>query len=55
MRSARSELSPRNARAGTHRIMQPGTLVWGGVRENHPHEEDRCSQQQRQCLNDSHD
>ena len=51
----RSGLSPRNARAGTHRIMQAGPLVWGRVREDHPHEEDRRHQQQRQCFNDSHD
>ena len=46
---------PYNARAGTHRIMQAGTLVWGGVREDRPHEEDGRRQQQRQCLNGSHD
>lgn len=54
-RRFRVGLSPRNARAGTHRIMQAGPLVWGGVREDHPHEEDGRHQQERQCLNDSHD
>ncbi len=50
-----SELSPRNARAGTHRVIQAALLVWGWVREDHPHEQDRRHQQQRQCLNGSHD
>jgi hypothetical protein len=54
MRRSRSELSPRNARAGAHRINQAGPLVWGRVREDHPHEQDRRRQQQRQCLNGSH-
>jgi hypothetical protein len=50
-----SELSPRDAGAGTHRIVQAALLVRGRVREDHPHEEGRRHQQQRQGLNGSHD
>jgi hypothetical protein len=35
--------------------MQAGSLVRGRVREDRPHEEDGRRQQQRQCLNGSHD
>lgn len=55
MRRSHSMLSPRNARALAHRIVQAGPFVWSLVREDHPHEEDSHHQQQRQCLNDSHD
>lgn len=55
MRRSRSELSPRNARAGTHRVIQAALLVWGRVREDRPHEQDCRRQQQRQCFNGSHD
>jgi hypothetical protein len=55
MRRSRSTLSPRNARALAHRIMQAGPLLGGGVRQDRPHEEDGGRQHQRQCLNGSHD
>jgi len=55
MRRSRSTLSPRNARALAHRIMQAGPLLGGGVRQDRPHEEDGRRQQQRQCLNGPHD
>lgn len=50
-----SSLSPRNACARPHRIIQAGPLFGGGMREDRPHEEDGRRQQQRQCLNGSHD
>ena len=37
----RFELSPHNARALAHRIMQAGPFLLGRVREDDPHEEDR--------------
>jgi len=52
---SRSGLSPRNARALAHRIMQAGPLLGGGVRQDRPHKEDGRRQHQRQGLNGSHD
>lgn len=50
-----SWLSPRDARARPHRIMQTGTLIWGRVRQDRPHKQDDRGQQHGQCLSGSHD
>src|SRR4029077_18838678 len=49
-----ASLSPRDVRALTHRVVQTGMLLRGGVGQDHPQERDRGDEQHNECLKDSH-